>query len=86
MQKPTRSRRFQFRLVNWFWVTLVVAVFFLGRNWHTITPFQAPARTGSPMFGMGVTSDAGVTGAIVIDQANFYSSNIESAGAEPGRE
>lgn len=27
------KRRFQFRLKSWFWIVLVVAAFFTGRNW-----------------------------------------------------
>ena len=69
IKKPRKSPwRFQFRLVNWFWVSLVLAAFFLGRQWDDM--WRGPA-TGKVFFGESVTSDAGVTGMIVIDEANF---------------
>lgn len=71
MERQMRKRRFQFRLVNWFWITLVVAAFFLGRSWDTLGRFAQSPPTGRFMYGAGVTSDAGVTGSIVVDQNNF---------------
>lgn len=68
-----RKHRFQFRLVNWFWITLVVAAFFLGRNWETLMRLAQPSvpTTGRVMFGTGVNSDAGVTGGIAVDERSF---------------
>ncbi len=76
MESQKWKRRCQFRLVSWFWMTLVVAAFFLGRNWETCRRLvQAPASTTeSFMFGTAVNSDAGVTGAIVVDEDNFSES------------
>lgn len=63
-----RKRPFQFRLAAWFWLSLVIAAFFLGRNWDSL---RTAPTTGSLMFGAGVNSDAGVTGQIVVDETNF---------------
>lgn len=68
-------QRFQFRLANWFWLSLVVASFFLGRNWDSVSQSlrpTTPSRTGPLMFGAGVSSDLGVAGQIVIDEAEFW--------------
>lgn len=69
-----RKRSFQFRLVNWFWLSLVVASFFLGRNWKTARQLLQPTaslRTARLMFGAGVSSDLGVSGQIVVDEAEL---------------
>ena len=69
-----RKRRFQFRLANWFWLSLVVASFFLGRNWDTVSQVLQPTattKTGQVMCGAGVNSDLGVSGQLVIDEAEF---------------
>ena len=41
------------------------------QNFANIDAFVEEARTGRFMFGVGVNSDAGVTGQIVIDERNF---------------
>ena len=67
------SRRFQFRLVAWFWLVLVVAAFFLGRNWDRFERGSASpaASPGGYMFGVGSNSDAGISAAIIIDETSF---------------
>jgi len=78
IDRPTewqmRKQRFQFRIASWFWLSLVIASFFLGRNWDTFSRVLQPtssANTGRLMFGAGVTSDLGVSGQLVIDEAEF---------------
>lgn len=43
----------------------------MGQNFADIDTFVEEARTGRLMFGVGVNSDAGVTGQIVVDERNF---------------
>jgi hypothetical protein len=69
-----RKRHFQFRLANWFWLTLVIASFFLGQNWDTVIRVLQPTASTTTrrlMFGTGVNSDLGVSGQLVADEAEF---------------
>ena len=75
-----QNRRLQFGLANWFWLTLVVAAFFLGRNWDAITRFHhSQASAAGMMFGVGVNSDLGVAGQIVVGDAEFSVSATEAS-------
>ena len=52
----------------------LVASFFLGRNWDTVSQVLQPTattKTGQVMYGAGVTNDLGVSGQLVIDEAEF---------------
>ena len=67
------NRRFQFRLVNWFWLVLVVAAFLLGRNWNRIerVSSSSAALPGEFTFSVGLESETGLSDAIIIDETSF---------------
>jgi hypothetical protein len=57
-----------------------MAAFFLGRHWDTLSRLSRPRATTS-ILPVGVNTDAGVTGAIIVNEANFPVKTMQ-AGAE----
>jgi hypothetical protein len=55
----SKKRRWQFRTISWFWVVLVIAAFFFGRNWDAtrdalwpsaqVTTAKSGANVGAPV-------------------------------------